>query len=279
MKRPGAEIGPPPSLNATAGRMNSAGIGVFYGATESEVTLAEVRPPVGSKVLVGRFEIVRPLKLLDLVAMKDISDGPGSLFDEGHRHRLRQLEFLRGLTQRLSKPVMPDDQVLDYLPTQAVADFLATEASPPLDGIIYSSVQIGTDARTIYGPPPNGWRRAYRCNVVLFQKAARVQTLDKNAVISVPDDSWLSGLFDFIDDGPDVKYFVSVASSDGDADEEDQTDDVSLKFAGLDVHFVSAVKVETRSSVILRFPETKPDSSAENPAASSNNASGPADLI
>jgi hypothetical protein len=70
------------------------------------VALAEVRPPVGSKVLVGCFEITRPLKLLDLTAMSDISDGQGSLFDEAHRHRLKQAQFLRGLSSRLSKPVM-----------------------------------------------------------------------------------------------------------------------------------------------------------------------------
>jgi hypothetical protein len=266
MKRPDAEIGPPPSLNATAGRLNAAGIGVFYGATESEVALAEVRPPVGSKVLVGRFEVVRRLKLLDLVAMKNISDEPGSLFDEGHRHRLKQLEFMRGLSERLSKAVMPGDQVLDYLPTQAIADFLATEASPPLDGIIYPSVQIGTDARSIHGPL-SGRFGAYRCNVVLFRKAAHVQSLDKNAAISVSDDSLLSIGSEFIDDGPDVQYSVWVAGADGDSDEEDLTDDVSLKFAGLKVHFVSAVKVETRSSEIFRFRETKPESSAEPPGA------------
>ncbi|MGO8405374.1 RES family NAD+ phosphorylase [Rhizobium ruizarguesonis] len=37
---------------------------------------------------------------------------------------------------------MPDDQEFDYLPTQAVADFLATETVTPLDGIIFPSVQV-----------------------------------------------------------------------------------------------------------------------------------------
>lgn len=275
MKRPDIEIGPPPSLTAAAGRMNAAGIGVFYGATESLVAIAEVRPPVGSKVLVGCFEVIRPLRLLDLVAMKDISNEPGSLFDEGHRHQLKQVEFLRGLSERISKPVMPDDQVLDYLPTQAIADFLATEATPPLDGIIYPSVQIGTDARSTYGPF-SGRRGTYRCNVVLFQKAARIQSLDKNAAISVSDDSWLSGWSDFIDDGPDVKYTVWVEGADGGADEDDTTDDVSLMFAGLEVHFVSAVKVETRHNEIFRFPKAEPENAGEAPEASSDKTSGPA---
>jgi hypothetical protein len=227
-------------------------------------------------VLVGRFEIVRRLKLLDLVGMKNISDEPGSLFDEGHRRRLKQLEFMRGLSERLAKPVMPDDQVLDYIPTQAIADFFATEDSPPLDGIIYPSVQIGTDASSIHGPL-SGRFGAYRCNVVLFQKAARVQSLDKDAKISVSDDSLLSIWFGNIDDGPDVQYFVDVAGAD--FDDEDLTDDVSLKFAGLKVHFVSAVHVETRSSEIFRFRETKPESSAESQNASSDDSSRPVDLV
>jgi len=277
MKRPDAEIGPPHSLAATAGRMNAIGIGVFYGATESEVALAEVRPPVGSKVLVGRFEIVRPLKLLDLVAIKDISDEPGSLFDERHRHRLKQLEFLRGIGKRLSKPVMPDDQILDYLPTQAVADFLATEAAPPLDGIIYPSVQIGTDTPGTYGIL-SGRRGEYRCNVVLFQKSARVKSPDRNATITISDDSLLFGWPDFLDDRPDVKYSVWVDSAGDGTTGSDPPDDVTLKFASLKVHYVSAVKVETPQSEVLRFPETKPEESHETPEASSDDASGPSDL-
>jgi hypothetical protein len=57
---------------------------------------------------------------------------------------------------------MPSDEPFEYLATQAIADFLATEADPPLDGIIYPSVQAGED----------------QYNVVLFHKAARVQSPD-----------------------------------------------------------------------------------------------------
>ncbi|MCB2401972.1 RES family NAD+ phosphorylase [Rhizobium ruizarguesonis] len=46
------------------------------------------------------------------------------------------------VTTSWSRPVMPDDQEFDYLPTQAVADFLATETVTPLDGIIFPSVQV-----------------------------------------------------------------------------------------------------------------------------------------
>jgi hypothetical protein len=74
MKRPDLKVGPPPSEKAVAGRMNAAGVAVFYGATDPDVALAEVRPPVGCKVLIGCFEIIRPLKLLDLPALNELRD-------------------------------------------------------------------------------------------------------------------------------------------------------------------------------------------------------------
>jgi len=70
LKRPDEEIGPPPSKTAAAGRMNAYGISVFYGATDPGVALAEVRPPVGSRVVVGRFELVRNVRLLDVVTLR-----------------------------------------------------------------------------------------------------------------------------------------------------------------------------------------------------------------
>ncbi len=147
MKQPDREVGPPPPLKASAGRMNAAGISVFYGATDPEVALAEVRPPVGSKVLVGTFELLGPLRLLDLIALSDLRDEVGSLFDPVHVERLKRAEFLRRLSLRLSRPVMPGDEVLSFLPTQGVADFLATSIDPPLGGLIYPSVQVGQPPR------------------------------------------------------------------------------------------------------------------------------------
>ena len=68
--------------------------------------------------------------------------------------------FLRFLSQKMTRPVMPDDETFEYLPTQAVADFLATQQKPAIDGILFPSVQAGGDD----------------LNVVLFHKAARVET-------------------------------------------------------------------------------------------------------
>lgn len=158
--RPDVSLGPPPANLAGAGRMNAKGISVFYGATSEKTALAEVRPPVGSKILVAKFHLLRPLQLLDLTKLEAVHDS-GSIFDPTLKRRLERVSFLQSLGRMMTRPVMPDDEYLDYLPTQAIADFLATENSPSLDGIIFKSAQV-----------KNGR------NVVLFHHASLVKKLD-----------------------------------------------------------------------------------------------------
>jgi hypothetical protein len=142
LERPDLQLSAPPSALAAAGRMNARGISTFYGATEVDIALAEVRPPVGSKVAMARFNIMRPLRLLDLNALSGVAER-GSIFDPTFAKRLARIRFLRTFCSRMSRPVMPDDQDSEYLPTQAVADYLATESKVPLDGILFPSVQSG----------------------------------------------------------------------------------------------------------------------------------------
>ena len=184
--RPDLHLGSPPSRLAGSGRMNALGISVFYGAGTAETAIAEVRPPVGSKVVVAKFHIVRPLRLLDLTALENVIDD-GSIFDPTLRMRLERVAFLRSLGRQMLRPVMPDDEALDYLATQAVADFLATENDPVLDGVIYRSVQT------------KGGR-----NVVLFHKAALVER------VALPKGSEVTARsYEDTEDGLQVDYWVS----------------------------------------------------------------------
>lgn len=261
MKRPDAHVGPPPPSVAVAGRMNAAGIAVFYGATSAEVALVEVRPPVGSKVLIGCFKVVHALRLLDLEALEFVADEQGSIFDVGHIHRLKRGKFLRGLGRRISRPVMPDDQPRDYIPTQAVADFLATLASPALDGILYPSVQVGymrpSYPRRIFGIG----RTAGSRNVVLFQKAAGVQAFDipEGTDVSVSGGplSFLAsiGRLDGVEYDPEVCYSVheKVAST----APSPELDTAPLKFSSLEVHHVRGVKFDTVSRAVNRHRTDK----------------------
>jgi hypothetical protein len=148
--------------------MNARGISVFYGASNQKAAVAEVRPPVGAQIAVAQFEIIRKLRLLDLTALSD-ARLTESLPDFGLAGRMEQAVFLRSLTERVSRPVMRDDEPFEYLATQAIVDFLATDPSR-IDGIIFPSLQA----------PGNSF------NIVLFHKAARV------VPINVPEGTAIS---------------------------------------------------------------------------------------
>ena len=161
LKHPDKKIGTPPSGSALAGRMNARGISVFYGATDTSVAVGEVRPPVGSRVAVGRFELLREVRLLDIEALKSVYV-EGSIFDPEYIRHLERAKFLGMLSGRITMPVMPEDEPLGHLVTQTIADYLASRGDPALDGILYPSVQ-GIEGGV---------------NVVLFHKAAGVASID-----------------------------------------------------------------------------------------------------
>lgn len=175
MMHPDRNIGPPPTDFAMAGRMNARGISVFYGAGNAETARAEIRPPVGSRVVVAKFKVTRPLRLLDLRSFQHVHES-GSIFDPTLARRMGRAVFLRSLVFKMTMPVMPSDEATSYLPTQAIADFLASNSDPALDGILFPSVQVGGEG----------------LNVVLFHKAARVEkiTLPKDSEISASLGNW-----------------------------------------------------------------------------------------
>lgn len=255
--RPDCFIGSPPPRLARAGRMNAQGISVFYGGTAAGVAIAEVRPPVGSRAIVARFEITRHLRLLDLAAANDAHE-EGSIFDPSFKERLHRADFLRSLGQRMARPVMPDDEGLEYLPTQAVADFLATANEPRLDGIVFPSVQV------------NGGN-----NVVLFHESARV------AEAAFPDGTEFTARTGFnSEDGWEVDYSVDEIvpppeppqaqdkdegaletflrySSPADPDDDHRPETLRLVADSVEVHHVTWVQVSTVSHPVRRYRAEK----------------------
>ena len=148
LENPAKGIGPPPSKWANAGRMNARGISVFYGAMERATCVAEVRAPVGSHVVIGKFEVVRPVRLLDLDALAEVSVD-GSYFDSTYSEQRSRAAFLRDFRNEISQPVMPNDEDQEYLATQFVAEYLANKVAPRIDGMIFPSTQTGGHGRNV----------------------------------------------------------------------------------------------------------------------------------
>lgn len=229
---PEAELGPHAIGKGRAGRMNATGVSVFYGATHEAVARAEVRPPVGSKVLIGQFEIIRPLRLLDLNALSKIRiDSSLSLFDETAVKQIGRRDFLAQLCEKLVMPVMPQDEESSYLITQAIADYLAMHEDLAIDGIIFSSAQASKSA---------GGK-----NVVLFHKAARVLKADKDLHKSRD-----ASVMDEDEAGPNLRPRMwveeekEVFASLGPFEPDQRKTTLRLNLESLAVHTIDAVSIE-----------------------------------
>lgn len=242
MIHPDREIGPPPTRSSAAGRMNARGISVFYGATAPEVALAEVRPPVGSRVVVVRFKLLRRLRLLDVEALRSVYIA-GSVFDPAFKEQRALANFLQNLSQHITQPVMPNDEPFEYIATQAIADYLATEADPPIDGLLYPSVQTGTG----------------ELNVVLFQKAARVRFLETppGEVLTARYYSWGPEGYEpdyrvrvTLKPPPPVKREYAITPQDF---YDDRPETLAVDLASMQIHHVSAVKFKTIPHDVTRY--------------------------
>lgn len=160
---------PPPELNS-AGRMNPAGISVFYGSFDKRTCVAELRVPVGGEAIVGKFEVIRPLRVLDLTVLESASFRL-SFFEDNFLKKYAYNEFLRGFHAEIRKPVVPGREALEYLPTQFIAEYLWATANPPLDGLIYGSSQLSAGAN----------------NIVIFPHACEVQGYSEEVPIDIKD--------------------------------------------------------------------------------------------
>ena len=162
----------------------------------------------------------------------------------------------------MTQPIMPDDQDLDYLVTQAIADFLADAKQPRIDGIAFPSSQSSKKA----------------LNVVLFRNAAGVELLDIPVGTKIASYT-TSGS----DDGPETDYWVyenlpatgvpsetfAVMSSNPqqglnpttDCDRVGRPVSVSLRVdpKSLVVHHVQAVTVTTKRYKVSRHRSTQGD--------------------
>ena len=160
MKSLPREIVSPPSKPATRGRMIAQGVSVFYGALDPDACVAEVRPLVGSRVVVAEFELLRPLRLLEFGTLAELHDG-GRYFDAEFADRRRRAALLKWLVGEIGGPVMPQDECFEHIATQAIAEYLG-KMNPRLDGLIFRSAQTGGVGQ----------------NVVLFQQVCGIESSD-----------------------------------------------------------------------------------------------------
>ncbi|MCC2601596.1 RES domain-containing protein [Sphingopyxis yananensis] len=160
---PASKLGSPPKRSRSAGRMNAAGVAAFYGAFDLETCIAEIRPAVGATIVGAAFELIRPVVVLDLTRFANPIQ-VRSRFSPVYEARSLQWGFMQSFVFEISKPILPDDVILDYIPSQAVSEFIHKVLQVKVDG------QLCTVDAVIFpsAQHPEGK------NIVLFGDAALV---------------------------------------------------------------------------------------------------------
>jgi hypothetical protein len=241
LKHPERFLGAPPVGIGMSGRMNAAGQPAFYGATDVKTTLTEVRPVVGSWVVIANFSVDRPLKLLDLRLLgKVILPETASLFDEATKIAAQRRDFLRKFCNEMISPVMPERQDQSYLVTQVIANYLATHPFASIDGIIYPSVQCGGDDGANAGE-----------NVVLFYKAATTVNADSE------EPTAYAQLWEYEEDGPGCYFSPAIVFSDikpqplrYKKDDPHVNPTLSLVRDSIEIHEITSVKIASKASSV-----------------------------
>lgn len=156
---PSTRLGPAPSEKAEAGRLNGKGISLFYAADDVDTAVGEIalHSPYDVAIM-GGFVTQRHLKVLDFT--RHLTTLP-SIFatDEVSRNRWLFSRFAERFTNHITAPVLLDGrQLVDYTPTQVVAEYLRYVPETRIDGIAWPShvgAGRGKNVALFLGPGPD----------------------------------------------------------------------------------------------------------------------------
>ncbi|AGI65957.1 hypothetical protein OAN307_c01900 [Octadecabacter antarcticus 307] len=166
---PASQLGPPPKKLRRAGRMNPSGVLAFYGAFDLRTCVAELRPAVGETVILAKFELIRPILVLDTTKFTGRPKAI-NIFTPTYATRMRLWKFMTTFMNEIARPCLPDDEHLDYVPTQVVSEYLTH-----LHKVKRGDKQMTIDA-IIYGSAQNGKGK----NIAIFGDAAVVEGSKSN---------------------------------------------------------------------------------------------------
>lgn len=147
------EIGPAPIECSINNRMSPAGISYTYLSTEADTCCKEIELQNGDTFLIGKFIISKRLKILDF--SKKIWIPSESIFSENYNNDWNWInEFIENFANEISKPILPDDKDIEYVPSQILSEYIRLDG---YNGITYKSSvnESGKNLVLFCGPVQN----------------------------------------------------------------------------------------------------------------------------
>lgn len=115
----------PPVANTRDMRANYRYIPYLYCSNNPYISLCEVRPRIGTILSIAKIIVKQQMKIFDFT----ISQEPKGVSKE-------KLSLCEDLSEMFSKPLSYDDDILSYIPTQYIAEYIKNLG---YDGIKYNS--------------------------------------------------------------------------------------------------------------------------------------------
>jgi hypothetical protein len=172
---PARHLGPPPRRLGKPNRMNPSGIPALYASFDDATCISELRPLVGAEIVSAEFELIQGIVVLDTTRFgtpaKELN-----LFAKDHIRRISQWRFMQRFMNEIAKPISPDDEHLDYVPTQFVAEYLNK----------VHEVRIGKDRLHIDAIIYRSAQRPGGKNIVLLGDAAQVKGVSVRKTPTLP---------------------------------------------------------------------------------------------
>ena len=142
---PGPDMGAPPTGLAGNGRINPVGISELYTTVGNDdvaddTALHEIRAGMHDYVTFGKITLDKTITVADLSRISEIS--PFDIDAEDLLLFAANLEILDGMARDIAKPMRRGDNLLEYIPSQYIAEFIKSldeEHGGPYDGVMYNS--------------------------------------------------------------------------------------------------------------------------------------------
>ncbi|MCI1688001.1 RES family NAD+ phosphorylase [Schleiferilactobacillus harbinensis] len=132
------KIGSAPPEKAAAGRLNATGISYLYLGSDQTTVVLEIKAAIQDLVAIGEFEVVTPLRVIDLDMLANL--GPFRISDKSSY--LINRPILLAIDDALRRQSTRQRGEVAYVPTEYISDLIKTmtdENGESVDGIFYDS--------------------------------------------------------------------------------------------------------------------------------------------
>lgn len=131
------EMGQPPIGKRKPGRVNPEGIGVLYLTSDEQTALREVRASAFDYVTIGKFKLLKDIRVVDISGLNCISP---AVYSSSIESLAANMEIFSDIAKEIAKPLRRNDSSLEYLPTQFITEFIKSKGYA---GVSYTST-MGT---------------------------------------------------------------------------------------------------------------------------------------